>query len=125
MSASRQPARTRAQRRAENERYHARAQTVGLVQVSIVVPIDKVPTVKALATEWRAEARALLDSDLPTPDQILQIHAISRTLDLTLPVEAFHTRAAAARWLLAHEPELGGTRPQRPHVNASKWRKKT
>ena len=125
MSARRQPARTRAQRRADNERYHARAQTAGLVQVSVVVPIDKVPTVKALATEWRAEARALLDSDLPTADQILQIHAISRTLDLPLPVEAFHTRAAAARWLLAHEPELGDAKQRRPHINASKWRKET
>jgi hypothetical protein len=80
MSVRRQPARPRAQRQAENESYDKRARTTGLVQLSVVVPVEKVPVLKALAVEWRAEAWAMLETDLPTADQILQIHAVCRTL---------------------------------------------
>lgn len=111
MKASRQPARPRAQGLAENVRYHARARTAGLTQLSVVVPVDKIPVLKALAVEWRSEARALLQTDLPTADQILQIHAVCRTLNLSLPEDAFRTRGAAANWLLAQEPGLVGAKP--------------
>jgi hypothetical protein len=60
----------------------------------------------------------VLEQDVPTADQILQIHAVCRTLDLPLPEGAFASRGDAQVWLLAREPKLGKLmlhRPKRPH----------
>ena len=65
---------------------------------------------------WRAEAKLLTDADYPTADQILQIHAICRTLDLDLPTAAFRTASAAAHWLLTQESQIGDRELRKPKV---------
>jgi hypothetical protein len=107
---------TSVERSAENARYQKRNATVGIVKVAVHVPAERVPELRALALRWRAEAKSLMDADHPTADQILQIHAICRTLDLDLPVEAFATCSLAARWLLARESQIGQRPIQRPKV---------
>ena len=111
MKASRQPARPRAQRRAENVRYHARTRSARLVQLSVVVPVGKVPVLKALAVERRADARALLQTDLPTSDQVLQINAIRLTLNLSAGGCLPHARRQRRTGFSAQRPELGGAKP--------------
>ncbi len=110
------PARQPVVRQADNAAYLKNLNAVGLIQTSVVIPRTKVVELRAITAEWRAEARALLASDLPTADQILQIHSIARELDLPLPVEAFKTRGTAAQWLLAHEPELADAVLQRQKI---------
>jgi hypothetical protein len=95
------------QRSAENARFRAREAGAGIVRMAVAVPVDRIPHLRALLVEWRREAKMLLESDLPTSDQILQIHAVCRTLRIKLPVEVFETRALAEHWLLANQPRLG------------------
>lgn len=104
------------QRLAENERYRGRQAAAGIVRITVMVPTDKIPHLKALTLQWRQEAKLLLEIDLPSADQILQIHAVCRTLGLDLPEHAFATRGDAQDWLLAHQPRLGLAlhRPRRP-----------
>ena len=106
------------QRLAENERYRGRQAAAGIVRVTVMVPVDRIPHLKALTLQWRQEAKLLLEIDLPSADQILQIHAVCRTLGLDLPEEGFATRGNVQEWLLAHQPQLGRLmlhRPRRPH----------
>ena len=105
------------QRQAENERYRGRQAAAGIVRITVMVPADKIQHIKALTLQWRQEAKLLLEIDLPTADQILQVHAVCRTLGLDLPEHAFTTRGDAQEWLLAHQPRLGLAlhRPKRPH----------
>ncbi len=110
------PARQPVVRQADNAAYLKNLNAVGLIQTSVVIPRTKVVELRAITAEWRTEARALLASDLPTADQVLQIHSIARELDLLLPVEAFKTRGTAAQWLLAHEPELADAVLQRQKI---------
>ena len=86
------------QRLAENERYRDRQAAAGIVRVTVMVPADRIPHLKALTLQWRQEAKLLLEVDLPE--------------------EAFATRGSAQEWLLAHQPQLGRLmlhRPKRPH----------
>lgn len=105
------------QREAENERYRGRQAGAGIVRITVMVPADKIPHLKALTLQWRQEAKLLLEIDRPTADQILQIHAVCRTLGLDLPEHAFATRGDAQDWLLANQPRLGLAlhRPKRSH----------
>jgi len=95
------------QRANENARYRAREAGAGIVRMSVTAPIDRIPHLRAITLEWRRDAKMLLESDLPTSDQILQVHAVCRTLFLKLPIEVFETRALAEQWLLAHQPQTG------------------
>ena len=108
-----------AQRAVENGRYRDRSAAAGIAKITVLVPADRITDLRAITTAWRQEAKLLLESDRPSADQILQIHSVSRTLGLPLPVKAFDTRATAARWLLAQEPALGPIRPHMPRVRAS------
>ena len=90
----------------QNERHRDRQAAADIVRVSVMVPVDRVPYLQTLTLAWRREAKLLLDSDLPTVDQILQIHAVCRALRLKLPLEAFESRMAAEQWLIAQEPRL-------------------
>ena len=121
------PARQPAVRQAENAAYLKNQSAVGLIQTSVVIPRTKVVELRAITAEWRAEARTQLASDLPTADQILQIHTITRELDLPLAVEAFKTRATAAQWLLTHEPELvnGALNRRKTHASRRDTRRAT
>ena len=108
-------------RSAENELYRRRTAAAGIVAISVRVPAARVPEIKAIAPEWRREAKLLLESDLPSADQILQIHAVCHALDQSVPPEAFETRATAAAWLHAHERKLGQRRIHIPrHHTADK-----
>ena len=110
-----------ARRAVENERYRRRTAAAGIVAISVRVPAVRVPELKAVALEWRREAKLLLESDLPCADQILQIHAVCHALDQSVPPEAFETRATAAAWLHAHERKLGQRRIHIPrHHTADK-----
>ena len=75
------------QRSAENARFRAREAGAGIVRMAVAVPVDRIPHLRALLVEWRREAKMLLESDLPTSDQILQIHAVCRTLRIKQPIE--------------------------------------
>ena len=90
-------------RSVDNELYRRRTEAAGIVAISVRVPSVRVTELKAIALEWRREAKLLLQSDRPSADQILQIHAVCDTLDMPVPPEAFETRATAAAWLHAHE----------------------
>jgi hypothetical protein len=97
-------------RSVDNELYRRRTEAAGIVAISVRVPSVRVTELKAIALEWRREAKLLLQSDRPSADQILQIHAVCDTLDMPVPPEAFETRATAAAWLHAHERKLGRRR---------------
>jgi len=118
MQASRKP-RPKERRSVDNELYQRRAAAAGIVMVSVRVPSVRVPEIKAIALEWRREAKLLLESDLPSADQVLRIHAVCHTLDLTIPPEAFETRATAAAWLHAHERKLGQRRIHIPRQHTA------
>ena len=107
---------TSEERSAENARYVKRIASIGIVKVAVHVPAERVPEMRLLALNWRAEAKLLMDADYPTADQILQIHAICRALDLDLPVNAFQTTSSAAYWLLAQENQNGHLQIQKPKV---------
>ena len=118
--AARKPApRSPARRSAENQRFHERELEVGIIKMSVHVPSDRIPDLRAITLAWRAEAKLLLESDRPSADQILQIHGVCRALGLALPVKAFETRASAGYWLLAHESKLGGRLVQLPRARPS------
>ena len=107
---------TSAQRAEENARYRARSAAVGIVKVAVHVPAERVSELRVIALNWRAEAKLLMAADYPTADQILQIHAICRVLDLDLPVKAFATCSSAAQWLVARESQVGQRSIQMPKV---------
>ena len=90
-----------------NARYVGRRTAAGIARVVVMVPADRIPELKAVALAWREEAKLLLDSDLPSADQILQVHSVSRVLGIRLPIKAFATRASAAEWLATHERKMG------------------
>ena len=111
-------ARPPARRAQENEVYRGRQAAAGIVRITVMVPAERIPYLKALTLEWRRESKMMLEQDQPTADQILQIHAVCRTLELPLPEHAFASRSDAQEWLLAQEPSLGQLmlhRPKRPH----------
>ena len=113
--------RPKEKRSVDNEIYRRRTAAAGIVMVSVRVPSVRVAEIKAIALDWRREAKLLLESDLPSADQILQIHAVCHALGLLIPSEAFETRATAAAWLHAHERKLGQRRIHIPrHHTADK-----
>ena len=93
--------RPKEKRSVDNEIYRRRAAAAGIGMVSVRVPSVRVPELKAVALEWRRVAKLLLESDLPSADQILQIHAVCHALDQPIPPEAFETRAMSVvmRWI--------------------------
>jgi hypothetical protein len=102
------------QRAEENERCRDRQAAAGIVHVSVMVPVDRVPYLQALTLAQRRDAKLLLESDLPIADQILQIHTVCRTLRLKPPLEASESRMAAEQWLIAQEPRVEGRVPDVP-----------
>ena len=96
------------QRSAENMRYRDRHAAAGIVRVTVMVPAERVRQLRALTLAWRREAKMLLQSDLPTADQILEIHGVCRTLGLKLPIQVFETRFVAEQWLFAQQDRLEG-----------------
>lgn len=111
--------RPKQKRRDENQLYIQRATAAGIVVITVRVPSPRVPEIKAIALDMRREAKLMLDGDMPSADQILQIHAVCRELELPIPVDAFETRATAAAWLHAHEFQLGRRRVHIPrHLTA-------
>jgi hypothetical protein len=108
------------QRSAANLRYNRRRVTApGLAKVNVLVPVHRITELATLLVEWRRLARAQLDTDQPSAEQILNIHAICRTLKLRLPVGAFATRYTAEAWLREQRPALAGRdlmMPRKPSV---------
>ena len=96
------------QRSAENTRYRDRHAAAGIMRVTVMVPAERVSQLRALTLAWRREAKMLLLSDLPTADQILEIHGVCRTLGMKLPIQAFETRFVAEQWLLTQQDRLEG-----------------
>ena len=84
----------------------------------VLVPIAQLAELEALLVAWREEARLLLQSDQPSADQILMIHAICRTLRLKLPISAFATRLTADAWIREKQARLGARKPQFPRRRA-------
>jgi len=107
---------TREQRAAETTRYAQWLRDTGIAEISVGVPVVRVAELRALAAEWRREARMLLEEDRPTADQILQIHAICWTFGLELPIGALETRTTATDWLARQEPRLGQRRIRLPRL---------
>ena len=64
MAASRKP-RPKERRSVDNELYQRRAAAAGIVMVSVRVPSVRVPEIKAIALEWRREAKLLLGEKRP------------------------------------------------------------
>lgn len=104
------------QRASENARFTKNLHDAGIICMHVLVPIVRAPELRALAAEWRDEARLLLEEDLPTADQILQIHGVCRALEVPLPLQAFTTRAAASSWLARHEKKLGPRHVRLPRI---------
>lgn len=113
MKAPPRPAATRA---AQNSRFKQRLRDAGIVPQIVLVPASRLTQLRELTAEWRREARLLLESDLPTAEQILQIHGVCRALDIPLPVSAFATRFAASAWLESHEAKLDQRRVRLPCI---------
>ena len=108
------PPRPKQQRAASNARYANRLTAAGLVKLNIVVPLVRLEELDRLLVTWRGEAKGSLETDLPTADQILMIHATSRALRMRLPILAFATRLAADEWLREKTPLLGERDAQLP-----------
>ena len=102
-----EPSRPKQQRAAANARYNHRLTTAGLVKLNVLVPLVNLEELDRLLVTWRQEAKKTLESDLPTADQILLVHATCRALRMRLPVLAFATRLAADEWLREKTPLLG------------------
>ena len=100
----------------EDTRFHKQHAAVGIMKVAVYVPAGRIPELRELALRWRAEAKQLVEGDYPTADQILQIHAICRALEIELPLDAFATISSAAKWLRDQESKLGERQIQRPRV---------
>ena len=60
------------------------------------------------------DAKLLLESDLRSADQVLEILGVCRTLRTKLPIDAFATPATAEAWLLAQNLRLGARRVHVP-----------
>jgi hypothetical protein len=108
------------QRATENARYNDRRVAAGLVKLNVLVPVDRISELDVLLVEWRHKARALLNTDLPSAEQILTIHAMCRARRLKLPPGAFATRFAAEAWLRENRPAGRARRlvmPVRPYVS--------
>ena len=112
---------TSAERSVENARYQKRIAVEGIVKVTVLVPAERVPELRAVAQTWRAEAKLMMNADYPSADQILQIHAICRTMDLDLPVEAFATCSSAARWLLAQQDRVSQRQIRKPKLRQPRY----
>ena len=104
------------QRAAENQRYNDRRAIAGLVKRNVLVPIVRLQELDALLVEWRHDAKASLEKDQPTADQILMIHAVCRALRIKLPIRAFATRYTADDWLRERQPRLGDNLPHPPRA---------
>ena len=115
MSATR---RSTAQRAVDNASFEKRIRADGIARFTILVPITRIPDLRALALKWRYEAKLLVESDLPAADQILRTHGVCRTQNIPLPLHAFETRNSAAEWLTKHEAKLGRRRLQTPHIGS-------
>ena len=101
-------------REAKNARYHDRRVGAGIAKMSVMGPAERIPELRPILLNWRRDAKLLLESDLPSADQILEIHGVCRTLRTKLPIDAFETPATAEAWLLAQHPRLGARRVHAP-----------
>jgi hypothetical protein len=111
------------QRAAANVRYNRHRVTApGLAKVNVLVPVHRMTEPATLLVEWRRVARAQLDTDQPSAEQILNIHAVCRTLRLRLPVGAFATRFTAEAWLREKRPALEGRDLMMPHRPRATWK---
>jgi hypothetical protein len=106
--------RPKQQRAANNKRYTNRRVAAGMAKLHVLVPILRMAELDQILVEWRRQAKMSLQSDQPTADQILRIHAVCRTLRLKLPITAFATRLTADSWLHEMEPRLGDSAVQLP-----------
>ncbi len=104
------------QRAAENERYNDRRAAAGLVKLNVLVPIINLQELDALLVGWRHDAKASLEKDQPSADQILMIHAFCRALRIKLPIGAFATRNTADDWLRDRQPRIGDNLPRPPRA---------
>ena len=106
------------QRAAENERYNDRRAAAGLVKLHVPVPIVRLQELDPLLVGWRHDAKASLEKDQPTADQILMIHTVYRALRIKLPIGAFATRYTADDWLRDRQPRLGDDLPHLPRARS-------
>jgi hypothetical protein len=103
-----------AQRAAENAGYNRRRASAGLAKVTVLVPLVRLGELDALLVQWREEARAQLNSDQPSADEILLIHGICRVRRLKLPVSAFATRHTAEAWIQEQQLRLDDRQVETP-----------
>ena len=80
----------------------------------VMGPAEHIPELPPILLNWRRDATLLLESDLPSADQVLEVHGVCRTLRTKLPINAFATPATAEAWLLAQHPRLGARRVHAP-----------
>ena len=97
------------QREAENASYHDRRVGAGIADMIVMGPAEHIPKLPPILLNWRHDATLLLESDLPSADQILEIHGVW-TLRTKLPIDAFETPATAEAWLPAQNPRLDARR---------------
>ena len=104
------------QREAANASCHGRRVGAGIADMIVMGPAEHIRELPPILLNWRRDATLLLESDLPSADQVLEVHGVCRTLRTKLPIDAFETPTAEA-WLPAHNPRLDARR-----VNAPKRR---
>jgi len=109
------------QREAENASYHDRRVGAGIADMIVMGPAEHIPELPPILLNWRHDATRLLESDLPSADQVLEVHGVCRTLRTKLPIDAFKTRATAQAWLLAQHPRLGARRVHAPQPRSQPW----
>jgi hypothetical protein len=97
------------QREVENASYHDRRVGAGIADMIVMGPAEHIPELPPILLNWRHDATLLLESDLPSADQILEIHGVW-TLRTKLPIDAFETPATAEAWPPAQNPRLDARR---------------
>jgi hypothetical protein len=97
------------QREVENASYNDRRVGAGIADMIVMGPAEHIPELPPILLNWRHDATLLLESDLPSADQILEIHGVW-TLRTKLPIDAFEAPATAEAWLPAQNPRLDARR---------------
>jgi hypothetical protein len=100
-------------REAKNAHYHDRRVGAGIAKMSVMGPAERMPELRPVLLDWRRDAKPLLVSDLPSADQILEIHGVW-TLRTKLPIDPFETPATAEAWPPAQNPRLDARRLHAP-----------
>ena len=102
--------------RREAKKVRYREQRVGacIAKMIVIGPAEHVPELCPILPNWRRDAKLLLESDVPSAGQILQIDGVCRILRIKLPVNALEAPAIAEARPLAQQPRPGARRVHVP-----------